>query len=135
MFTPLLEADPTFEPRWQGFLADYADEPELPLYLALGELAEHLIARQRSSTTEGFDAVFGVVERWHVEGDSYVSEAASIGFLESLQNLLGGNDSTKAHKGVRAADFEPYLGPETRRWWDKLYRFWEGDAAALRFDG
>jgi hypothetical protein len=47
MFTPLLEADPTFEPRWRGFIAEYADEPELPLYIALGELAKHLIEQQR----------------------------------------------------------------------------------------
>jgi hypothetical protein len=78
--------------------------------------------------------VFAVVERWHQEGDAYVSEAASIGFVESLQNQLGGNDRSKGVRGVRASDFEPYLGPETRRWWEKLDRFWGGDIAALRFD-
>ena len=134
MFTPLLKADPTFESRWRSFLADYAGEPELPLYIALGELAQHLIDRQRSGDTQGFDKVFAVVETWHVEGDGYVSEAASIGFLEHLQNLLGGNDRAKGLEGVRPSDFEPYLGPETRRWWEKMYRFWEGDTAALRFD-
>lgn len=134
MFTPLLDADPTFEPRWRGFVVEYADEPELPLYIALGELAQHLIERQQQGDTQGFDKVFDVVERWHTEGDSYVSEAASIGFLESLQNLLGGNDRRKHVRGVRASDFEPYLGPATRRWWEKLYRFWEGDTAALRID-
>lgn len=134
MFAPLLEADPSFEPRWRTFVADYSDEPELPLYLALGDLAQHLIERQQRGDANGFDKVFGVVERWHTEGDAYVSEAASIGFLESLQNQLGGNERGKAVNGVRASDFEPYLGPESRRWWEKLYRFWDGDGAALRFD-
>lgn len=134
MFTPLLEADPAFEPRWRGFVAEYADESELPLYIALGEFAQHLIERQKRGDTEGFDKVFDVVEQWHTEGDSYVTEAASIGFLESLQNLLGGNDRSKDVGGVRASDFEQYLGEETRRWWEKLYRFWEGDTAALRSD-
>lgn len=134
MFTPLLEADPTFEPRWQDFVADYADEPELPLYIALGELADHILERQQRGDTLGFDKIFDVVERWHREGDAYVSEAASIGFLESLQNRLGGNDRAESVRGVRASDFEPYLGPETRRWWEKLFRFWEGDTTALRFD-
>ena len=134
MFLPLLKADPSFEPRWRDFVAEYHDEPEVPLYIALGELAEHLIERQQRGDTQGFDELFDVVERWHTEGDSYVSEAASIGFLESLQNLLGGNDRHKDVRGVRASDFEPYLGPETRRWWEKLYRFWEGDTDALKFD-
>ena len=134
MFTPLLEADASFEPRWLGFISDYADEPELPLYIALGEFAQHLIERQQRGDTHGFDAVFDVVERWHTEGDTYVSEAASIGFLESLQNQLGGNERGNRVSGVRASDFEPYLGPETRHWWEKLYRFWEGDPSALRSD-
>ena len=102
--------------------------------MALGELAQHLIDRQRRGDTQGFDKVFAVVEGWHLEGDAYVSEAASIGFLESFQNQLGGNDRRKGLRGVRASDFEPYFGPETRRWWEKLDRFWEGDTAALRFD-
>lgn len=134
MFAPLLEADPTFEPRWRDFVVEYADEPELPLYIALDELAQHLIARQLSADTQGFDMVFNVVERWHTEGDAYVTEAAAIGFLESLQNHLGGNDRRKDVEGVRASDFEPYLGPETLRWWEKLYRYWEGENAALRPD-
>jgi hypothetical protein len=134
MFTTLLDADPTFEPQWRSFVTDYADQSELPLYIALGDFAKHLINRHQRGETEGFDKVFGVVERWHTEGDTYVREAASIGFLEGLQNLLGGNDRGRNVGGVRASDFEPYLGPETRRWWDKLYRFWEGDTAALRFD-
>lgn len=134
MFVLLLEADPKFEPRWERFLADYGDDPELPVYIALGELAEHLIERQRRDDTEGFDQVFDVVEQWHVEGDDFVAEAASIGFLECLQNQLGGNKRGQEIRGVRVSDFEPYLGCESRRWWEKLYRYWDGDEAALRFD-
>ena len=78
--------------------------------------------------------MFAVVERWHIEGNAYVSEAASMGFLESLQNQLGGNDGRTGVEGAKAADFEPYLGPETRRWWEKLYQYWDGDPGALRLD-
>ena len=134
MFEPLLAADPSFATRWQGFLAEYADEAEPPLYIALGELAEHLIQRLRGDDIDGFDKVFETVESWHTDGDAYVSEAASVGFLESLQGQLGGNDRHRSVDGVRASDFEPYFGPETRKWWAKFYRFWEGDAAALGFD-
>lgn len=134
MFASLLVADPTFEPKWCSFVAEYADEPELPYYIVLGDLADHLIGQLERGETGAFGKVFDVIERWHVEGDVYVSEAATIGLLEGLQNRLGGNDRRKVVNGVRASDFEPYLRPETRRWWDKLYRYWEGDIAALRFD-
>ena len=134
MFTPLLEADPSFKERWQRFLADYADQPEPPIYIALGELAEHLVESRRRGDVERFDRVFETVERWHTEGDAYVSEAALIGLPESLQGILGGNDRTRAVNGVTASDFEPYFGPETTKWWDKLDRFWEGDTTALRLD-
>ncbi len=134
MFLLLLECDPTFGPTWQEFLSEWDGEPELPHYIALGQLAYHIIEKQRNAEKEVLDAVFGVVERWHVEGDTYVSEAATIGLLEGLQNILGGNKRNKKTKGVRASDFEPYFGPETRRWWGKLYRFWDGDTDALQFD-
>lgn len=75
-----------------------------------------------------FSDIFAVVECWHTEGDDYVKQAATIGFLESLQNLSGGNDR-------QIATIEPWLGLETRRWWDKLDRFWDGDVVALRDDG
>lgn len=134
MFVPMLEADPSFSGQWQAFLADYSDEPDLPQYLALGDLALHLIDRMRRGDIANFDKVFEVVERWHIEGDEYVQEAATIGFLESIQNHLGGNYRFRGDDGIYASDIEPYLGPETRKCWEKLYRFWEGDSSALRFD-
>jgi hypothetical protein len=73
------------------------------------------------------------VERWHVEGDSFVSNAATVGFLESLQNGAG----RKKGQGLgveRATEFEPYLGPVSRTWWEKLYNFWDGNDTALRLN-
>lgn len=77
MFGPLLAADPSFRGRWEAFVAEWADEGDLPLYLALGSLAEHLLERLARGDTEGFDRIFTVVEQWHTQGDTYVSEAAS----------------------------------------------------------
>ena len=127
MFEPLLEADPSFQHRWTEFLDEWQDEPDLPLYLALMEFAEHLLRRLLNQDTQGFDRVFAVVERWHTEGDAYVAEAASIGFLESVQNISGGSKR-------RGTTVEEWLGPESKRWWDKLDSFWEGDDKALRFE-
>lgn len=127
MFDPLLAADPSFHPRWAEFLREWEDDPPPPIYLALSSLAEHLLDRLRDGDTHGFDRVFAVVEQWHTTGDAYVSEAASVGFLEAVQNLSGGGHG-------RVTTVEPWLGPVSKRWWDKLDRFWSGKAEALRFD-
>lgn len=127
MFEPLLAADPSFQSNWTEFLAEWGDERDPPIYLALSSLAEHLLRRLKVNDTEGFDRIFAVVELWHTEGDAYVREAASIGLLESLQNLSGGSDR-------RPTTVEPWLGTESKRWWDKLDRYWAGDTNALRFE-
>lgn len=117
MFEPLLAADPSLEPVLTAFVAEWREEREPPLYLALADVARHLVRQLQSGDTGRFDAVFEVIEQWHLHGDSYVREAASVGLLEDLQNL-------NLHDGTRAADFEPWLRPESRSWWGKVERFW-----------
>ena len=118
MFEPMLEACPSFGPRWQAFCSEWEREADLPQYLALAELARHLIAMLESGQTAQLEAVFGVVEQWHLEGDSYVKEAATIGLLESLQNQ-------SLHNTTSPDDFLRFLRPESRLWWDKVIAFWE----------
>ena len=121
MFNALLEADPSFQPQWDAFEKDYQEDPEPPLYVALWTLADHIEKHLEAGQAETLDRIFQVVEQWHVEGDHFVSEAATIGLLESLQG--------------RGGDYRQWMRPETTRWWDKLNRFWDsGDKNALRFD-
>jgi hypothetical protein len=119
MMTILVAACPTFGPSWRAFLEEWQDEPvEVPLYVALGDFARHLTSMLERDETSAMPEIFRVIERLHVDGDSYVKEAATIGILESLLN--------------EPEKFRRYLGPESLEWWDKLNRFWEGDATALR---
>lgn len=111
MFAPLLEADPSFNAAWQEFLADWSNEPELPEYLALGDLVRHLESELARGHTDRFPAIFHVVERWLVEGEGYVSDAAHVGLLEALQNCLF---------DTPPLDFWPWLGPESRRRWNRI---------------
>jgi len=60
---------------------------DLPLYLALGDFAWHLIGMLERGETASLPAVFAAVERLHAEGEHYVREAATVGLLEALQNL------------------------------------------------
>ena len=127
MFEPLLKVDPSFTEAWNAFLEEWQNEAsELPQYLALADLARHLVRKLETGDTHLFPAIFAVVERWHLEGDDYVREAATIGLLEDLQN---GN----LHETTSPDEFLPWLGPESRRWWDKVEAFWR-DGTVIRDD-
>lgn len=119
MMDVLLEACPSFTPRWNAFLDEWQDEKnDLPLYLALSKFVRHLIEMEQRGETQGFEAIFQAIERLLLEGDRYVLEAAVIGLLEDLQN-------PNLHSQTRPEQFYPYLGRDSKRWWDKLQRFWE----------
>src|SRR4051812_40376790 len=118
MMQPLLQACPSFQSDWEAFLSDWSDETDKPpLYLALGDLARHLISMLVVHDAPGLTRAFEVVERWHLEGDTFVRQAATIGLLENLQN-------TNQHESTSPSEFEPFLLPESLKWWRKVDRFW-----------
>ena len=92
---------------------------ELPLYLALTDLARHLIAMLERGETGSFTEIFSLVERLIIEGDDYVRDAAAVGLLEDLQN--GG-----LHHQTKPEDFEPYLLPVSASKWQWLNDLWAG---------
>jgi hypothetical protein len=112
----LLNACPSFSKKWEAHRAFY--EEEKLLYADLGEFAHHLVELQQSSCTQEFPAVFEIIESMHLEGDHYVKEAATIGMLESIQNVAG-------NSGVEPEEFLQYLKPESIRWWRQLNDFWD----------
>jgi len=125
MFEPLLVADPSFQPAWDRFLDEWCDKKgDLPLYLALSSLARHLIGRLAAGDTQAFPAVFDVVERWHLEGDPYVREAATIGLIEDLQN-------DGLHHTTQPADFERWLRPVSRNFWEQVEKYWSDGTPIL----
>ena len=119
MMGVILDACPSFAPQWRAFLDEWREETEVPLYLALGDLARHLIELVERGETGELPAAFRVVERWHTEGDEYVRTAATVGLLEGLQNL-----NLHEH-GTDPAQFRAMLGPESRRCWDELAADWQ----------
>jgi len=65
MMDPMLDACPSFKAQWESFKGEWKDEPgELPTYLALADLARHLIDMLARGETKSFPAVFEVVEQW-----------------------------------------------------------------------
>ncbi len=115
----LLASCPSFDPAWRKFLDDWQDEAvDLPLYVALGDLARHLIGLVERGEIGELPAVFQVVEQWHLEGDEYVRTAATVGLLEDLQNYNLHTEVTEP------AQFRAMLGPESSRCWDELAASW-----------
>ncbi len=119
MFPMILEVCPSFRVKWQEFEKDWAEEEgDTPYYEALSYLASHLIYLLEIKDCETLKAVFRVVEEWHLQGEPYVKEAATVGLLEDLQNK-------NLHKTTTPEEFIKYLLPESRKWWTKVENFWE----------
>lgn len=117
MMPPMLEACPSFLPEWERFLGEWQDEEYLPLHVALDYLARHVGGLVDRNELDELPRIFDVVERWHLEGEQYVREAATIGFLESLIRW-----DPKEQKQQQT--LERYFRPETKRYWSKLLDFW-----------
>ena len=118
MFEPLLSVSEGFKPIWDEFVIEWKDDDELPQYLVLSDLARYISTLISESKEKELKDIFSVIERWHLEGDDYVKEAATIGILEDLQNtnIVGSGIPEKV---------EAYLLPESKKWWLKVYEFWE----------
>jgi len=116
MIPLLVEASPKFKPTWEEFCEEWKDEKEgMPYYTCLGDYASYLVEKLESADTAEFKEAFEVIENLHLNGDSYVKEAATVGLLEGIQNVAGDKSDL----------FFPFLLPETSRWWKKLNQFWE----------
>lgn len=122
MFDLLLEADPTFQPVWDAFVDKWRDQIELPYYLALGDLARHVVDKLEGGLAGELKQIFAVVERWFADGDQLVREAATIGLLEELLN-------PNLHKTTSPDQLKQWLGPLAATQWIEVERFWSGQNA------
>jgi len=112
----LIEACPSFQAVYDEHLRDHGEEL---LYLALGDFARHLLSLHQRNQVESFPIVALAIERLHVEGDSFVREAATIGLLEGIQNNWD-------HAEVDAELFGRHLLPVSAKWWRSAQDFWSG---------
>ena len=118
MFRTLLAAYPAFKEQHDACMAEWESDPEgPPNYQLLAHLARECSMLLTSKRQTEIAKIFGVVEDWLMNGDQYVQEAATVGFLEDIQN-------TNLHKGTTPDDFLPFCGPEALFWWEKVSRFW-----------
>ena len=123
----VLDAVPSFEQEWRTQVEEdnAADEPggRRLCYVDVADLLGHLAARAVQGHTDELAPLLSVIERLHLEGDDYVRELATIGYLEGLHGCV---------EQQRLPDVLPLLGPESLRWWRGLEPFWSGRANAVR---
>lgn len=117
MFDPLLKISEGFRQIWGKFVEEWGSDKELPQYLALSCLARYISKLILESKEAELKGIFNVIEHWHIEGDDYVKEAATVGILEDLQN------TNVVGLGV-PEKVETYLLPESKKMWIKVSDFW-----------
>jgi hypothetical protein len=118
----LLEACPSFAEPWREHLAWWA--PDAPgIFNNTGELATHLVDCLYSGRTQEFTDVFNVIETLIEHGSEDVQSAATIGLLESLQNIA-------SHRLKGYADFEKWLGARALDAWRKIEQGWTGASSS-----
>jgi hypothetical protein len=119
-----LEAAPSFSEQWSQIEDDpmFGDDTTGTRlhYIDVAWFAPHVVGLQRSGATGELTRLFDVIEMLHTDGDEYVKELATIGYLEGIQTACSHTTD------VRQEEFEPYLGPQSRRWWRGLNAFWSG---------
>jgi len=120
-----LAAVPSFNPTWQLIKDEHEDPGYIEgrlHYLDAAAAARHLVALLERGETAEVAAGFGVIEELHLDGDEYVRELATIGYLEDVQNFAARS------KTVTPRSFAPFLGTESARWWRGLDALWGGIA-------
>ncbi|KRG63762.1 hypothetical protein ABB26_11190 [Stenotrophomonas humi] len=110
----LVDACPSFRQSWENHLQEFGNDVQ---YIPAGHLADHLLALHRAGREEVFGPLAAAIERPLIEGSSWVKEFATVGVLESIQNVWG-------NAGADLHVLTQNLGPEGRRQWELLIDFW-----------
>jgi hypothetical protein len=88
-------------------------------YNHLGQLADHLVAAMQANNTQGFERLFGEVEKLLAVADPATRDLLIVGLLEDLQNLSMNRNVTLDH-------WEPWLSGDSQQAWEMLKSLWSG---------
>ena len=126
IISALLLKLPSIRERWAEHCSDWGDE-EPGAYNDIGVIARHLQSlyparptKNHPSNTSEFSSFFDQVEDFFTLEQQEPTELLTIGLFESLQNIT-------APEYGGWSRFEPWLGSRSRRAWDQLIQFWNGN--------
>jgi hypothetical protein len=121
----LLEACPSFRPRWEEHVAWSGYEPLL--HVDISEFGTHVAELAHRGNHAALPLAFAAIERLLAEGDDDVQNAVAVSFLEELGGHFGSFEAAERmvgrHFGARtAADWREITAPINV--WDRLRRWW-----------
>ena len=128
----LVEACPSFRPRWEARLAWSGDESFL--HGDISEFADHLADLTRRGEFAELPQAFATIERLLAEGDDDVENAVCVSLLEEFGGHFGSFEAAERmlgqYFGARtAADWREIAAPISI--WDRLRRWWRGRSVGV----
>lgn len=117
----LLVSCPGFQPIWDKHRELWEGE-EAGIYNDLSEFATFIVDSYARQDLEPVAAAFAAIEQLLDEGDEEVRTAASIGFLEDIQNIA-------SHRPFGNAVFLQWLGPKSKGEWVEIEETWRGKSS------
>ena len=109
---------PDFRPRWEEHLRDWhLGQPGI--FNNTAEFVHYVVDSYEQGERTALPLVFGVIERFIVEGTEETRQAAILGLLETLQYVA-------SHYPFGERAFVQYLLPESRAAWYELEGIWAG---------
>ena len=109
----IVHAYPALEVEIRSLSDEQASDSRL-----LAELASHVVGLFQAGHLEEVSPAFGLAERLLVSGQEANMQAATVGFLETIQNVA-------SHRSCGASAFERFLGPQSRKVWAELIQVWK----------
>jgi hypothetical protein len=105
---------PTLESAVHSLCAEKASDSRL-----MAELASHVVDLFQAEHPEKVQPAFDIAERLLLSGEETDRQAATLGFLETVQNVA-------SHRPCGASAFEQFLGPQSQSAWSTLSEIWKG---------
>lgn len=119
----LLAACPAAGSAWEKHLA-YWGEDTRGAYIDAAAFVQFLVEAYERGDTASLSAAFAALECVLVEGDDDAWGLATVGVVETIQNIAG-------WKPYGAEPFKAYLGPGGLGAWEAVDLFWQGDVNAI----
>ncbi len=120
----IIATAPDFGPDWERFQSEWVGE-EFPWYLAMGELAHHIVNAYESERRGQFTAFFSAVESVLGRADPEVENLVAVGLFEDIQNIA-------SHRSFGAEPFRDWLGPRSLALWEQIELGWQRLAEETR---
>ena len=129
MMDLLLAACPSFATQWEESLVDKGPDEATGNRLHYGDAADlvrHVVSLQIDGRTSELDAVFDTIERLLAEGDPYVQNLATIGYIEGFQMAIVADLGADPERDIR-----PWLRSMSEIEWQRLNELWGGPATSI----